>query len=403
MKILCAFLFLSPLMLASCQREQAASVVREELFALDIGRLEDQIDLYHLTGSRSVRKTAIDMRDGFLYVSNGNGGKISRYTSYGDLLFMIYNEETNPPPISLRLINENDRLLTRWAVSYPLAEPGEIAVDSRKHIYAEDRFPPERHSFDAEQRMLLDSMVLHFDGDGRFVEYLGQEGAGGTPFPRINGVYASYQDEVAVVCRLPQGWKVYWFDAAGTALYTIALDDEHIPLPPGIPDVFFSVDAVVAAPDERKLYIKVDYYRNLYDESTGSSAGSEPAVSIVWLMNTEDGSYAGSIEVPFYEYTYIENKRRITERLLYSMLGVSQGGRVFLSIPAEGGYSLLILPAKNPESGQRRGFIAAATEELKFNRFSLSDEGILTGLLATDWEARLVWWRTDRLAGELAP
>ena len=403
MKALCVFLCLVSMVLASCRQEQISSAARENLFTLNIGRLEDQIDLFHLTGSRSVKKTAIAMRDGFLYVSSGNGGKIARYTSYGDLLFMIYNEETNPPPLSLQLINEDDRLLTRWAVSYPLLEPGEIAVDSRKHIYAEDRFPPERHSFDPEQRMLLDKTVLHFDADGRFVEYLGQEGAGGTPFPRISGVYASYQDDVAVVCRLSQGWKVYWFNSSGEVRRVIELKDEQIPLPSGFQDVFFSVDTVAAAPDERTLYIKVDYYRNIYDDSTGSPAGSEPAVSIIWLLNPEDGAYTGSIEVPFYEYSYMENKRRITERLFYSMLGISRSGKIFLSIPAEGGYSILILPADTPETGQRRGFIAVADEELKFNSFSLSGEGIIAGLLATDWEARLVWWRTDRLTGEIFP
>jgi hypothetical protein len=163
------------------------------------------------------------------------------------------------------------------------------------------------------------------------------------------------------------------------------------------------VDAVIAAPDERKLYIKADYYRNLYDESTGAPAGSEPDSSVIWIMNVEDGSYTGSLEVPFFEYQYIENKRRVTENLLYSMLGVIQGGRVFLSFPVEGGYSILILSAETPEGGQRQGFITVKDEELQFNAFSLSEEGILSGLLATDWEARIVWWRTDLLAEELAP
>lgn len=377
-------------------------MVREDLFTLDIGRMEDQIDLFSLSGSRHIRKTRIAMRDGILYVSNGNGEKIGRYTSYGDLLFMIYNEETNPPPLSLRALGEGDGLLTRWAVAYPLREPGEIAVDSRKHIYVEDRFPPERHSFDQEKQTLLDSMVLHFDEDGRFVEYLGQEGVGGTPFPRIAGIYASVEDEIAVVCRLQRSWEIYWFDRDGTALYRLSLDDNRLPPPPGRSQVFPEVDAVMAAPDERKLYIKVNYYRNLYDESAGTPAGSESDSSLLWIMNIEDGSYAKMTEIPLFEYTFVENKRRVTENLFYTMLGVIDGGRVFCSFPTEEGYAFLVLSTGPAQAEQRRGLITVKKEELQYNTFSLSTEGILSALLADDWEAKVVWWRTDRLAGELS-
>jgi hypothetical protein len=396
-----AFLVSAVLFFCACDKEQVLSVTREELFSLDIGRLEDQIDLFNLEGNRSAQKTSLAMRDGLFYISNGNGEKIVRYTSYGDLLFMIYNEETNPPPLSLRPLGEHAGVMTRWALTYPLHSPGTIAVDSRKHIYAEDRFPYERHSFDMENNALLDSMILHFDADGRFVEYLGQEGVGGTPFPQISGLFTSIRDELAVICRLPQGWQIYWFDGEGVPLYKIPLPDKAIPIPRDRSGVFPSVDAIVAAPDARRLFIKVDYYRNTYDESTNTRSGSEDDSSIIWIMNVEDGSYADTIEVPFFEYTFTVNNRRVTENLLYSMLGVITNNRIFLSFPVEEGYSILVLSADSRE--QRRGFIQADTEELQFNTFNLSEDGILSGILATTWEAKLVWWRTDRLAGELAP
>jgi hypothetical protein len=400
MKFISASLVSLVLLFCGCNGEQVLSVTREDLFSLDIGRLEDQIDLFDLEGDRSVQKTSLAMRDGLFYISNGNGGKIVRYTSYGDLLFMIYNEDTNPPPLSLRPLGEHDGVVTRWALTYPLYSPGSIAVDSRKHIYAEDRFPYERHNFDMENKVLLDSMILHFDADGRFVEYLGKEGAGGTPFPRISGVFASIQDELAVICRLPQGWNIFWFDSEGMPLYQIPLPDEDIPIPRDRSGVFPSVDTIIAAPDARRLFIKVDYYRDIYDESTNIRSGNEGSGSVIWIMNVEDGSYADSIEVPFFEHTFTVNNRRVTENLLYSMLGVIRDNRVFLSFPVEGGYSILILSADSRE--QRRGFINVENDELMFNTFYLSEDGILSGLLATNWEVKLVWWRTDRLAGELA-
>jgi hypothetical protein len=388
------------LLFGGCNEEQIPSVAREDLFSLDIGRLEDQIDLFNLEGNRSVKKTALAMRDGLFYISNGNGEKIVRYTSYGDHLFMIYNEETNPPPLSLKPL-ESGGVVTRWALTYPLFNPGVIAVDSRKHIYAEDRFPYERHSFDTENNVLLDNMILHFDADGRFVEYLGQEGVGGTPFPRISGIYTTVQDELAVICRLPQGWNIYWFDSEGVLLYQIPLGNDVIPIPQDRSEVFSSVDTIVAAPDARRLFIKVDYYRVTYDESTNTRSGNQEDSSVIWIMNVEDGSYTGTIEVPFFEYTFNVNNRRVTENLLYSMLGVIKANRVFLFFPVEGGYSILILAAGSKE--QRRCFIKVDDEELQFNAFNLSEDGILSGLLANSWEAKLVWWRTDRLAGELSP
>jgi hypothetical protein len=393
-------LLLAGLVLATCSGEPVASIAREELFTLEIGRLEDQIDLYNLEGGRSNRKTSLAMRDGLFYVSDGNGGKVAHYTSYGDLLFMIYNKETNPPPLTLRTDVEGAGVSTRGAFSYPLLEPGTIAVDSRKHIYVEDRLPYERRSFDAENRILEDSIVLHFDANGRFVEYLGKEGIGGSPFPRIERISVSVQDDFAVVCRLPTGWNIYWYDAAGTLLYFLPLMNDFIPIPPDRQPVFPSIDSISVSPDSKKLFIKVDYYRETFDESTKTKLGAEPDSSVIWLMNVEDGSYEGTIEVPFFEQPASENNTRVTERLLYSLLGAIQNDRVFLAFPVEEGYSIMILSTDPHE--QRRGFIQVQPEELQFTAFAISGEGILSALLATDFNAKLVWWRTDKFLEEIA-
>lgn len=396
--LLAGFVLVFAVGLAACSRgEEVPSISREDLFSLDIGRLEDQLALYNLQDDRGLRRTVLTMRDGFFYLSDGAGEKIVRFNSYGELLFMIYNEETNPPPLSLKPL-ETGGIVTRWAASYPLREPGEIIVDSRKHIYVRDILPPERRGSDGESKALLDSIILHFDAEGRFIEYLGQEGIGGTPFPRIEGIYSSVRDELAVVCRIPTGWNVYWFDAAGALLYLVRLRNDAVPVPPDWPEVIPSLDAIAAAPDERKLYLKVDYYRDTYDESTNTRTGNEPDSSLLWFMDVEDGSWTGTLELPFYEYAYTEKNRRVSVRMFYSLLGLIRGGRVFLSVPVEGGYALLIMSADGRE--HRRGFIRVADDELQFNAFDLSGEGILSALLVDDWKAKLVWWRTDKFIGE---
>jgi hypothetical protein len=393
-------LLMSLTVLGGCFRERIPSVTRRDLFKINIGRQEDQIDLFNLEGDRSRRKTDIAMRDGLLYISNGNGGKIVRYNSYGDLLFMIYNEEQNPPPLVLRRGGGDQGIVTRWAFSYPLQEPGSITVDSRKNIYVEDRVPREQHAFDPENKALLDRMVLQFDIDGRFVKYLGQEGVGGTPFPAIIGIHTSVNDEVAVICRLPTGWNVYWFDPSGTLLYFITLKNDDIPIPPDRDLVVPFMNGLYVSPDERQLYLKVDYYRDTYDESTNTRSGSEPDSSVIWIMDVESRTYSRIVEVPFYESTVTENNRKITENMFYSMLGIIKNKKIFLYFPVEEGYAILILSGESQE--QRRGFIRVDSEELQYNAFNLSSEGILSALLATEWEVRMVWWRTDELLGDFS-
>jgi hypothetical protein len=393
--LLCAAGFI----IAACTPANIDSIQREDLFSLGIGPMEDQIALYGLEGDGRTRHVELAMRDGFFYITDNNGGKIVHYNSYGDLLFMIYNDETNPEPISLKTKIGDGAQLTRWAFTYPLRSAGKIVVDSRKHIYVEERLNNERHSFDSEHKALLDSVILHFDADGRFIEYLGQWGQGGDPFPRIAGLYASVQDEIAVVCRLPTGWNVYWYNALSEQIYLVQLKNDAVPFPPDWENFSASVDAIVAAPDDRRLYIKVDYYRDVFDESTSTRVGAEPVSSLIWILNVEKGIYERYIEVPFYEYSFSENGRTVYIRLLYSMLGLVRDEGILLYFPVDNGYAILRMDWEG--HGQRRGIININPDELKFNNFHLSPDGILSALLVDDWKINVVWWRMDKFMGDL--
>uniref|UniRef100_A0A7C3E3E6 Lipoprotein n=1 Tax=Gracilinema caldarium TaxID=215591 RepID=A0A7C3E3E6_9SPIR len=381
---------------SSCSSKEVQSVDRQNLFRLDIGRLENQIDLFGLDQSPAMLKTHIAMRDGIFYISDSKGQKVSKFTSYGDLLSMIYNQETNPPPFTLKKDSKSTEIVTRRAVSYPLIQNGNITVDSRKHLYVEDRLPPDRRTYDAEKRVLFDSTVLHFDSDGNFIEYLGQEGIGGTPFPYINNLYTSIHDELAVVCRLPTGWNVYWFDANGAMLYVVLIRNEDLPVPKG-ETLYPSLDSISVAPDSRHLIIKIDYYKDSFDESTKTKSGIVFDRSILWVMNVEDGAYLNSVEIPPFDQIQSNQKEKV--QLVYSVLGVSRGGKVFLSIPDTNGYHLLVLDLESRD--QKRGFIQVDPDELAFNTFYLSEEGILSALLATDYEAKVVWWRTEKFTGDV--
>jgi hypothetical protein len=390
-------LFTVSLAFAACARPGVDSIQREDLFSLDIGPMEDQIALYSFEGDGGIKQAELAMKDGLFYISDSNGGKIIRYNSYGDLLFLIYNDETNPEPANLKPKTDNGALVTRWAFTYPLHAPGKITVDSRKHIYTEEKLPRERHIFDAKNRSLQESVILHFDEDGRFIEYLGQGGQGGGPFPRISNLYTSVQDELAVACILPQGWNVYWYNSQGEQLFLIQIQNNAIPTPRDWREYIASIDTVMAAPDARKLYIKVDYYREIFDKSTNTHVSTEPLSTLIWILNVDTGNYESYVEAPFYEYSYPENGRISTVRLLYSMLGLTRNGGILLYFPIETGYAILRMDSSG--HGQRRSFIELEPGEARFNSFYLSPEGILSALLADEWKVRAVWWRMDRFMG----
>ena len=393
---LISFLLAALVFSSSCTNGTSSSIEREDLFSLEIGPMEDQIALYRLDGNRGIRRTGFTMRDGLFFIADGNSGKIVRYNSYGDLLFMIYNEETNPPPYTLRTNVSEDEQFTRWAHSYPLEEPGWIAVDSRRHIYVEDRLPHQEQRTDTEMRAMLDGIILHFDQDGRFVNYLGREGIGGSPFPRIVGMTTSVRDELAVICRLQDGWDVYWFNSSGMLLFLVRISSSVVPAHEDWPEAFAFIDSIWASPDSRQLLLKVDYLRDTFDQSTNTRTGSEPISSIIWMLNVEDGSYSGSVEIPLYEI--IENGRAANIRVFYSVLGVARSGKALLYFPVETGYALLFVNTYTYE--QRRSNIQFSVDELIYNDFYLSNEGILSAMLADNYNVKMTWWRTDSFMGE---
>jgi len=381
------------LIFTACKNNASNAIDKEELFSLEIGPMDDQIALYSLDGTRGIRRTGFTMRDGIFYIADGNSGKIVRYTSYGDLLFMIYNEETNPIPLSLKTNVSEDEQVTRWAHTYPLEEPGWITVDSRKHIFVEDRLPPNERRTDPETNAQFDGIILHFDQNGRFINYLGREGIGGGPFPRIVGLSTSVRDELAVICRVPDGWIVYWFNNSGMLLYIIPISSNRIPALADWPQALAVIDSISASVDSRKLYIKVDYTNDTYDQTTKTRTGSEPVGSCIWTLNTDDGTYSDAVELPLYEL--IENGRSTGIRVFYSMLGVADNGKIVLYFPVEQGYALLFVNLISRE--QRRSSISFSSGDLGFNDFFLSTEGILCAMMADNNKVKMVWWRTDRI------
>jgi hypothetical protein len=388
-------------MLSCAERTPVRNLQREQLFSLGYGVLEDQINLFSLDGKAPPAKTRIAMRDGIFFVANGNAGKVLSFSSFGDLLTMIYNPDRNPQPMLLQVVPQGETAQGRIARPYPFNIPGEIIVNSTSTIFIEDRVPEGRSIYDQELQARLDTVVLRFSRDGEYRDYLGQEGVGGTPFPMILGLHMTDNDECVVVCITGRGWIAYWFDPAGFLVSSITIQRIALPVPQGRDDLLPSVDAVFPSRDGRGLIVKIDYFREIIDQETRTRAGIEFASSYAWRMNHLNGEYTGNFEIPAFESLVAVRRKQQPVPRSWDFAGIT-ATHLFLTAvdeDAEAYYAMYDLSTGT----MRRFSLAMDSDELHYTAFAFSPEGILTGLLGSSYEARFVWWRFDRVAGGTVP
>lgn len=388
----------------SCSRSQKPSlaVKREQLFSLGYGQTEDQLNLFQLAGQDSPQKTCIAMREGIFYIADGAGSKVVRMSSYGSLLSMIYNAEQNPEPVILRRVESASTEIdaaARKAFPHPLRAVGEIAVASDQTLYVEDRLPPERRIIEKDSGAMFDRVVLRFSKEGRYVDFLGQEGLGGTPFPYIVGVYVVAQDDCVVVSMTQSAYFVHWFDSNGLLIGSARLSRDDLPRPDKGGELIASLDKIVPDINGRAVIYKIDYYRESIDPATKTSSGVEFASSWVYRMNLRDGSFTDRWLVPASEVVLKDGSdgRTIKYVRVPELLGAAGNALVFISADDDG--STMVTTFDRATRAAARYLIDIAPDELLFNTYFLSKEGILCALLASRYEARVVWWRFDKILG----
>ena len=377
---------------------------KQDLFDLQYGNFENELKLFNLRQSTPVN-TRLIMHDGFFYLANGEAGKIMQLTSYGDLIGILYNEDKNPVPSFVDLsgnktqsaLEHQGTVSTQKSVVYPFNEIGPIAVDSQKRLDAADILPRDRYVYDDKTKTWLRAAVLRFNSDGSFIDYLGQEGPGGTPFPYIKNIYTTKQNEPVVVCLSENGFIVFWFSSDGYLRYKVPIAMQSLPGYNAFQadNVFISFDNVVPDYNEPVLYLKLDYFPAEIDASTRVQSGMSFDQSLIYPYNLETESYAEPIAVPDFEQTVTGGYTKEVFSMGYDFLGISESGWFFFITADAGGFSILILR----ENGQKiiRRHLEVDLEHTVYHHFSLSPSGIISALLAKEEAASVVWWRTDTL------
>ena len=143
--------------------------------------------------------------------------------------------------------------------------------------------------------------------------------------------------------------------------------------------------------------MKIDYYREDIDPATKVSAGISYDKSCLYVFDIASKQYEHPFEIAPYETSETTGSSTVYFKKVYNLLGVSQQNWCFLFVPDTEGYILKIIDLRTGKMYTRKLLVAA--EELLYNAFSLSPDGILSALLAGNDSASLVWWRTNEIIG----
>ncbi|MCX7786219.1 MAG: hypothetical protein N2442_00820, partial [Spirochaetes bacterium] len=280
---------------SGCKHRSSILLEREELFNLTFGKLEDQLDLFHINESPYQVQPSLWNHEGRFYISNGTSGKVMVFSSYGDLLALFYNPEKNPPPIQIP-VEKGGVVSNRKLFPYAFNQIGKIAVTSNGTLYIEDKLPEERSVFEKELGVRLNNVILRFE-NGEYKGYLGQEGVGGTPLPFIERLQVTRKEEVVVICRTPTVWMVYWFSPDGALKYKLSFSLEDLPMPyEG--KVYSNLDAILPSPVSPSLFFKVSYFKEGLDSQTGIRYGIELLGIKMFRFTLPEGGFKELFDVP---------------------------------------------------------------------------------------------------------
>ena len=396
----------------SCSRNQTITTIREEkLFTVNYGKYENELHLFNLSNLGYIN-TKLYMKDGFFFISDDNAKKIMQMTSYGDLIGIIYNPETNPEPSFLRKIQNSgssnsdlnqQKTTTQTAQKHLFNKLSNIAVNSDKNIFVVDQISEERQEQDLQTKTILKEVVLRFTNDGKFIDYIGQEGPGGTPFPFIKDIFVTKNNELIVTCVVNDGHEVFWFSPSGFLKYTIPIKTESIPLIQKDElensEVFITIDKIIPDYTKQKLFIKTDYHKTVIDTEANVQSGIEYFQTLLHPLNVENGQYEDSLVIPPYEDIVTDGFSKLTYKTSFDFLGVTESGWFFFIVPDNTGYVIQMIQP----NGQRiiKRHLDYNRDKTVYLNFSLSDEGIISALLATTEKAQVVWWRTDTLVDSI--
>ncbi|MBN2658131.1 MAG: hypothetical protein JXR86_13810 [Spirochaetales bacterium] len=373
----------------SCGRGDVKTLEKVDLFSVPLGKLAEEIDYFQRESLRFSTDNDMEMLNGFIYITNGRSGKLLKFNSYGDLLTLIYNPDRNPYPAELMSRQSEKQEVNRTVIPWQFNSPGALAV-SEDNIFIVDKVAPNRQIKD--KNTLMDRNILQFSSQGEYINFIGMDGVGGQPFPYIEDMWISDSSELIVLFRTrssdDESWYVNWYTPSGDLRYSVEIRESVIPMPAGETDLSISLDSIMPDLSRYEIILKMTYFRSA--EVISSDNVSEIFGGTLNFSVTENKWHDWS-RLP--ENTIDVDGIKIDSP--YSLIGISMGRQFFLSLSDSSQYSLLIRNGEGLFSEEYR--LLVDEQDIINTDFYLSGKGILCAMIYTDKEARLIWWRTDRL------
>jgi hypothetical protein len=376
------FIFMPILLILSACNINSDLLKAERHFSLEIGRMEDQIDLLRLSTEPVNWENHIYMNNGLFYVLDGKAKKLMIFNSFGYLTGMIYNETENPKPISMGSDSANEQ--NRFAERFRFLKPGSITVDSRGFIYVEDLLPENRWRRDDESGDLFNSVVLRFSPEGKYIDFLGFDGLGGRPFPNVTKIMTRDNGDIVVISQSNQRWNINWFSQSGQLIWPIELSYASFP---SIEGAWSKPEGLSIDPVEDRFFIHTLYY----SEDTG-----EFLKSIVNWFDASSGELLGSADLPEVTFQIQQASTSLVreEKKVYQLEAVAEDGLIYFLSPGAN-YELLILNLD-------RQVVARTSLDLDADQpsnvlFQINPQGIISNLVSEEFQAHVQWWRTDKL------
>ena len=132
-----------------------------------------------------------------------------------------------------------------------------------------------------------------------------------------------------------------------------------------------------------------------YDASSQVQSGINYEKTYLYPFNLETEQYEEPLVIPSYEETISSEYSKVVYNIPYDFLGVTESGWYFFILANRDGYSVMMV-APNGEKIVKRN-LNINDDGLIYYNISLSNNGIITGLLSNSQKTSIVWWRTDNI------
>lgn len=362
--------------------ERGKNAECEKLFSLKYGKSLREIDLADIAQDIGAVHTVHTMQDGFFFVASE--GKLMEINSYGSLMYACISANFDED-------EGEEGSDAQRKMKYPIIDATSIAVDKQKRVYVACAMPEDEKDT-GENGQVYSWVVLRITKDAAEDDYIGRQGAGGSPFPYIKSVNMTADDELVVVCEGEDGVEAWCFSREGkpTGYVTVPrmmnLGASGQEGKEGDSRSMAVTRDVLAARQSRTLLVCADCYE-----------GQEYSRTYVIKVDIASGDGSDSVEIPPYERIVSEDFGKVSYKMPYDFLGVADSGDMFFVIATDDGFALQVVSSDGRRITRRN--LAAGRKASLYHSLSVSDTGIVSAMMAQENDAAFMWWRTDTIGG----